>query len=195
MRKKAIFLAMALVFAFTLSFALSSDNAEATGAFPVLFNDVESLEIKPIATYKVIQAEENAMQAEENAIVEQCYVSNYNRLGLIFAQPATYFSLDASHEELLFAVSVNNYVIPERKLYYVLLVYNTSTSSIATYTIGGNADRLEPESVYIYSLSLCDLGVFLDMGTTYAINIYLYPLLGDALQLNNNTWHSFTFIH
>jgi uncharacterized membrane protein len=39
MRKKAIFLAMALVFAFTLSFALSSDNAEATGAFPVLFND------------------------------------------------------------------------------------------------------------------------------------------------------------
>jgi hypothetical protein len=187
MRKKVIFVAMALFCAFTLSFALSSDNAEAIETFPVQFNDVE-LTATSIATHKVIQA-------GENAIVEQCYVSNYNRLGSFFAQPATYFYLDASHEELLFSVSVNNSVIPEGKLYYVLLVYNTSTSTLETYTLGGNAQQLEPEFCYTYLLSVWELGIPLEMGTRYAINIYLYPLVGDALQLNPNTWHSFTFIY
>ena len=197
MRKKAIFVAMALFCAFTLSFALSSDNAEAIETFPVPFIDVESLEIKPIATYKVIQVKENAIQPGpgENAIVEQCYVSNYNRLGSIFSQPATYFYLDVSYEEISFSVSVNNSVIPEQKLYYILLVYNVSTSTLETYPIGVNAGQLEPGFVYTYLLSFGELGIYLDMGTRYAINIYLYPLVGDALQLNNNTWHSFTFIY
>jgi hypothetical protein len=54
MRKKVIFVAMALFCAFTLSFALSSDNAEAIETFPVQFNDVE-LTATSIATHKVIQ--------------------------------------------------------------------------------------------------------------------------------------------
>ena|GEM_PF-4959673 len=169
-------------------------TAQATAAGPM------GLNITPIpegaselisSSVTSIQGEKESVSVvqDHNVMAIQCYLSNYNPLGFCLAQPSCKFTDDASCADLIFSIYVDQDPVPAKKLFYVFMFYNLVTHEVTTVNLGVNGAYMDPGYVYTYLISVWEFDKWPVPGT-YAVNVYIHPLLGslDVESINSNTW-------
>ncbi len=177
--KKKLFVTYAILFMYSL-FSFASQS-QAKG--------INSAQTVPVPAVGIVEG------PTTNVMVVNSFLSNYMPYGPVVAQPATpLFTDDAEWSHFLFSIAVTDSPVPKNQLFYIALFYDTSTSQILTANIGTNADLLNAGQIFTYSVSYTSLDVILNRGSTYAVNVYVYPIGPiDVDSLNNNTWHICTF--